>query len=105
MRIVSANITGSLILNGVDVTDSLVSSSINLDSVNSKLNSLQSSTSSLNSFTSSYSTGSFTGSFKGDGTNLYNIPATGVTGLQLDKIASGAVTASVSANGFNVNHR
>jgi trimeric autotransporter adhesin len=103
MRIISANITGSLILNGVDVTDSLVSSSINSGSVSSKLDSLQSSTSSLNSFTSSYSTGSFTGSFKGDGTNLYNIPATGVTGLQLDKIASGAVTASVSANGFNVN--
>ena len=103
MRIVSANITGSLILNNVDVTDSLVSSSNISSSVNSKLNSLQSSTSSLNSFTSSYSTGSFTGSFKGDGTNLYNIPATGVTGLQLDKIASGAVTASVSANGFNVN--
>ena len=103
MRIVSANITGSLILNNVDVTDSLVSSSINSGSVSSKLDSLQSSTSSLNSFTSSYSTGSFTGSFKGDGTNLYNIPATGVTGLQLDKIASGAVTASVSANGFNVN--
>ena len=103
MRIISANITGSLILNGVDVTDSLVSSSIISSSVNSKLNSLQSSTSSLNSFTSSYSTGSFTGSFIGDGSNLYNIPATGVTGLQLDKIASGAVTASVSSNGFNVN--
>ena len=103
MRIISANITGSLILNGVDVTDSLVSSSIISSSVNSKLNSLQSSTSSLNSFTSSYSTGSFTGSFKGDGSNLYNIPATGVTGLQLDKIASGAVTASVSSNGFNIN--
>ena len=103
MRIVSANITGSLILNGVDVTDSLVSSSDISSSVSSKLDSLQSSTSSLNSFTSSYSTGSFTGSFKGDGTNLYNIPATGVTGLQLDKIASGAVTASVSENGFNVN--
>ena len=103
MRIVSANITGSLILNNVDVTDYLVSSSNISSSVNSKLNSLQSSTSSLNSFTSSYSTGSFTGSFKGDGSNLYNIPATGVTGLQLDKIASGAVTASVSANGFNVN--
>ena len=103
MRIVSANITGSLILNGVDVTDSLVSSSDISSSVSSKLDSLQSSTSSLNSFTSSYSTGSFTGSFKGDGTNLYNIPATGVTGLQLDKIASGAVTASVTENGFNVN--
>ena len=56
MRIVSANITGSLILNGVDVTDSLVSSSANSGSVSSKLDSLQSSTSSLNSFTSSINT-------------------------------------------------
>jgi hypothetical protein len=41
-------------------------------------------------------TGSFTGSFVGDGTNLYNIPASGVTGLSLDKIASGGATASIS---------
>jgi hypothetical protein len=46
----------------------------------------------------------FTGSFKGDGTNLFNIPASGVTGLNLSMIASGAFTASISeAGGFNVN--
>jgi hypothetical protein len=64
---------------------------------------LSSSINSINSFTSSYSTGSFTGSFKGDGSHLYNIPATGVTGLQLDKIVSGNASASIDANGFYVN--
>ena len=43
-------------------------------------------------------------SFKGDGSQLYNIPASGVTGLQLDKIADGSATASISqANGLVVN--
>lgn len=51
-------------------------------------------------------TGSFSGSFTGDGTNLYNIPASGVTGLNLTQIADGSVTASVSnANGLRVNSK
>ena len=46
----------------------------------------------------------FTGSFKGDGSNLVNIPASGVTGLNLSQIASGAYTASISdLGGFRVN--
>lgn len=46
----------------------------------------------------------FTGSFKGDGSNLTNIPASGVTGLNLSRIASGAFTASISdEGGFQVN--
>jgi hypothetical protein len=46
----------------------------------------------------------FTGSFSGDGTNLYNIPSSGVTGLNLDKIISGSVSASISPNnGFRIN--
>jgi trimeric autotransporter adhesin len=49
-------------------------------------------------------TGQISGSFKGDGTNLYNIPASGVTGLNLTRIADGATTASVSnTNGFRIN--
>jgi hypothetical protein len=48
--------------------------------------------------------GSFlTGSFIGDGSGLYNIPASGVTGLSLDKISSGASTASIDANGLQIN--
>jgi len=61
-------------------------------------------TSSFHSFTSSYTTGSFTGSFIGDGGNLYNIPASGVTGLNLNKITSGSVSASISPDrGLEVN--
>jgi hypothetical protein len=61
-------------------------------------------TNSFNTFTSSYTTGSFTGSFIGDGGELYNIPASGVTGLNLSQISDGSVTASLSqANGFLIN--
>ena len=61
-------------------------------------------TSSFQTFTASYQTGSFTGSFKGDGTELYNIPATGITGLNLSRIASTSATASITAaGGFKVN--
>ena len=46
----------------------------------------------------------FTGSFRGDGAALYNVPASGVTGLELNQIGQGTVTASITeANGFNVN--
>jgi hypothetical protein len=61
-------------------------------------------TSSFGAFTSSYTTGSFTGSFNGDGSKLYNIPASGVTGLNLTRIADGSATASISsANGLRIN--
>jgi hypothetical protein len=43
------------------------------------------------------------GSFKGDASGLYNIQASGVTGLNLSQIANGSNTASISPNGFNVN--
>lgn len=59
------------------------------------------------SFTGSFvgdGTGSFTGSFIGDGAGLYNIPASGITGLNLSQIASGSATASIAPNtGFRVN--
>jgi hypothetical protein len=61
-------------------------------------------TSSFESFTGSYTTGSFTGSFDGDGSKLTNIPASGVTGLNLTQIADGTATASISQeNGLKVN--
>jgi hypothetical protein len=60
--------------------------------------------STFNSFTSSYTTGAFTGSFKGDGSQLYNIPSSGVTGLNLNKIISGSVSASISPDrGLEIN--
>jgi len=44
------------------------------------------------------------GSFTGSGIGLYDIPASGITGLNLSQIADGAVTASVnSTDGFRVN--
>lgn len=40
--------------------------------------------------------GSFSGSFEGDGSNLTNVPASGIVGLNLSRIASDTVTGSVS---------
>jgi hypothetical protein len=49
-------------------------------------------------------TGTISGSFTGDGGGLYNIPASGVTGLELNKIVSGSVSASIQSDGtFRVN--
>ena len=48
--------------------------------------------------------GSFSGSYEGNGSGLTNIPASGITGLNLSQIASGSATASISPNnGFKVN--
>jgi hypothetical protein len=41
----------------------------------------------------------FTGSFIGDGSGLTSIPASSVVGLELNRIAEGTVTASVSTEG------
>lgn len=55
-------------------------------------------TGSLNISGSVSATDGFTGSFSGDGTNLSNIPASGIIGLNLSQIATGSVTASVSTD-------
>jgi hypothetical protein len=39
----------------------------------------------------------------GDGSHLINIPASGVTGLQLNQITSGSATASISPDGLRIN--
>ncbi len=45
-----------------------------------------------------------TGSITGDGSGLTNIPASGITGLNLSQIASGSATAAISPDkGFQVN--
>jgi hypothetical protein len=77
----AVRITGSLLLNGSEVGTG-------------KLDENQ-----FNQFTASYKTGSFTGSFIGDGSGLYNLPISGITGLNLNEITgslnvSGSVTAS-----------
>lgn len=38
------------------------------------------------------------GNFSGSGANLFNIPASGITGLNLSRIATGSITASVDTN-------
>jgi hypothetical protein len=44
------------------------------------------------------------GSFTGSGIGLYDIPASGITGLELNRIASGSATASISPNnGLRIN--
>jgi len=46
----------------------------------------------------------FTGSFVGDGAGLINIPASGITNLDLSRIVSGSATASISPDfGLQVN--
>jgi len=129
----SIKVTGSISLNGQAIgTGKLDETTFQnyTSSTDSRLGLLENSTGSIrndfNSFTSSYTnvsgsldsrldtletlsgsfTGSFSGSFVGDGTNLFNIPASGVTGLNLTQIADGSVTASVSnTNGFKVNSK
>jgi hypothetical protein len=44
------------------------------------------------------------GSFTGSGQGLYNIPASGITGLELNRISEGLATASISeADGLRIN--
>ena len=44
------------------------------------------------------------GSFTGSGIGLYDIPASGITGLELNRISDGSATASISqANGLRIN--
>lgn len=44
------------------------------------------------------------GSFTGSGQGLYNIPASGITGLELNRISEGTATASISqADGLKIN--
>jgi hypothetical protein len=113
MNIFDAHISGSLsVSSSAEISGDLtVLGTINATISGTTTNALTASeapkytlTSSFGNFTSSYTTGSFTGSFVGDGSGLHSIPASGVTGLNLNKIISGSVSASISPNrGFEVN--
>ena len=90
------HITGSL--------SGTASSAINAVTLDGTGSQVFATTGSFNAFTSSYNTGSFSGSFKGDGAGLYNIPASGIVGLNLSQIISGSVSASISpTNGLQIN--
>ena len=87
-----------------------VTASINSlsSSVAPQIVTLTSASASFASQLSSVSTGSFTGSFAGyfagDGSGLTNVPASGIVGLNLSRIASGSATASIAPDkGFTVN--
>jgi len=57
------------------------------------------------SFTGSFigsAQGDFSGSFQGDGSQLINIPASSISGLQLFRISSGSVSASVDNSSQNL---
>lgn len=113
MNIFDAHISGSLsVSSSAEISGDLtVLGTINATISGTTSNALTASeapkytlTSSFGNFTSSYTTGSFTGSFEGNGSGLHSIPASGVTGLNLNKIISGSVSASISPNrGFEVN--
>jgi hypothetical protein len=97
----SANISGDLtVLGTINATISGTTS----NAISASHAASYTLTSSFGAFTSSYTTGSFTGSFGGDGSNLTNIPSSGVTGLNLTRIADGSATASISnIDGLRVN--
>jgi len=46
--------------------------------------------------------GSFSGSFEGDGSGLTGIPSSAITGLQLFRITSGSVSASVNVDSISI---
>jgi hypothetical protein len=90
MNIFDPHITGSLSVSGsAEVSGDLtVLGTINATISGTTTNAISAShaaeyllTSSFEDFTGSYATGSFTGSFDGDGSGLVNIPASGVVGL------------------------
>jgi exonuclease VII small subunit len=81
MKIIGANVTGSFILNGVDVTNTLQSSSIWSGSVASSINSLNSATASLNAATAS----------------LYNYTSSNTTNINTLFTASASLDASVTS--------
>ena len=45
----------------------------------------------------------FTGSFKGDGSELYNIPSDAIIGLTLNQISSGSSTATIDEDSLQIN--
>jgi hypothetical protein len=90
--------------NDIQITGSLsISSQLGINDANVLLN--ESASLVLTSGSNIYieNGGFITASFKGDGAGLYNIPSTGVTGLQLDRIISGSVSASMADGTLRVN--
>ena len=97
----SASFSTRITANEVVTSKTLISSSAQIASdisgaFSSTSSSLASRTSTLENKTI-YS-GSFSGSFEGNGSGLTSIPASGIVGLNLSRISSGSATASISPN-------
>lgn len=76
MLVSNLEVSGSILMHGGGITGSLTGSVIG-------------------QFTGSY-TGSFRGQFSGSGAQLFDISASAIVGLNLSRISSGSVTASIS---------
>ena len=94
----SATLNGQPITTAGDLTLDKIKSGIVTASVSTGANSfiLQSGATTLFAVSN-------TGVLSGSGANLFNIPASGITGLNLSQIGSGSYTASISDNKFKVN--
>jgi len=109
-NILGAITASSALINGTITAQTLVVTTISSSVVfSSGSNIFGNSTANTQTFTGSVNiTGSTVslrdGSFSGSGANLYNIPASGITGLNLSQIATGSATASVgqSTSSFQV---
>lgn len=95
---------GELALNTTDGKVFLAKSGSLGPSVEELVSTNTTNTGSINLIGDITASGNISGSFIGDGSGLYNIPSSGVTGLELNKIVSGSVSASISPNrGLEVN--
>jgi ribosomal protein L35AE/L33A len=106
----SKQLTGSYALTGsLTITDTLTAQTLVVQTITSSIlyssgsNNFGNDLSNRQTFTGSLNiTGSSVnlkdGAFSGSGANLFGIPATGITGLNLSQISSGSVSASISPN-------
>jgi hypothetical protein len=94
----SATLNGQPITTAGDLTLDKIKSGIVTASVSTGANSFIVESGGTTLFTVSN-----TGVLSGSGANLFNIPASGITGLNLSQIGSGSYTASISDNKFKVN--
>jgi len=92
----SLNVTGSIVLNGIDLSID--------QNIFQQTGSYWNTTRNIGVTGSITATEGISGSFSGSGANLFDIPASGIVGLNLSQIISGSVSASISPDsGLQVN--
>jgi hypothetical protein len=96
----SINSLSSSVDNRIDILEN----TLNAGNIWSETGSYYTTTNDLQVTGSIVVTNGISGSFTGNGSGLYNVPASGVTGLNLSQIADGSATASISDTlGLRVN--